>query len=123
EALRLVARGQDDLSPDGENGPAIEAVTKRMLDADRKVARAARRADRIAKIRAYQRQRDLDLAARTEALFPQELVLEHVAAFPHDRRRDHGLVLGVRLLGEQRARHVELAARPARIAAHRSDVI
>ena len=40
-----------------------------------------------------------------------------------ERRRNDGLILGVGLLREQRARHVELAARPARIGAERADVI
>ena len=47
---------------------------------------------------------------------------QRVGSFADDGRRDDGLVLGVRLFGEQRARQVELAARPACIGAERADV-
>jgi len=97
-------------------------VAERVLDPDAEIAGSALPAGRLAEICAGDRQANLDLIDRAEALFPEELVGQRVRSFADHGRGNDGLVLGVGLLGEQRARQVELAARPTCIRAERADV-
>ena len=63
-----------------------------------------------------------DLVPRPEPLLVDQLVLDRaLAAAGHGRRPDR-FVLGKRLLGEERARQVQVAARPRRIGAERADM-
>ena len=87
------------------------------------VACTALAALRAAEVGYLERQRNLELALRAEAVFPQKLVHEGILVAAVHRRGQHDLVLGIRLLREQRPGQIELAARPTVVRALGSYVI
>src|SRR5690606_38703583 len=122
EAVVLVTRGQDDLAGDAEDRADGEAVEQRELDAERDVALAAGPVAGVALAHA-ERHRELPLVARAEPLLVDELVHPRAGTLDGEDGREDELVFRVRLLGDLRARQVELAARPPVIAAERADVV
>ena len=64
----------------------------------------------------------LDLVPRAEPSFVDQLVPDRPLAATRERRRPHRFVLRERLLGEERARQVEVAARPGRLPAERAQM-
>ena len=60
------------------------------------------------------RRDELDLASRPDAVFVDQVVSDGLLAATRERRHPDGLVLGKRLFGEERARQIQVAARPAR---------
>ncbi len=119
QALVLVAGGQDHLAAEADDVAARQVAVDRVLVADGDVADAAGAAAARG-VDAGQRHGDLHHPHGAEALLVEELQLRRlvVGADGEDR-----LVLGERLLGEQRPRQVELAARPARVVAEGAHVI
>src|SRR5690606_7287447 len=116
EAVVLVTGGQDDLARGAEDRAAGEAVEQRALDAERDVSHAAGPVAGAAFAHA-ERHRDLPLVARAEPLLVDELVHPRARTLDGEDGREDELVFRVRLLGDLRARQVELAARPPVIAA------
>ena len=122
EAVRVVAGRQRDFGPDAQDRAALEIVMQHVLEGDREIARAGLPAGRVAEIRALYRQLT-SIWLSTPIRCPREFGLERVGAVGRDRGNHDGLVLGKRFLGEQRARDVEVAARPARMRAELAQVV
>ena len=66
---------------------------------------------------------DFVLAAGADAMFVDDLVGHGLGARRRDAGRQHGFVLRKRLLGEEGAREVQVAARPRRVLAERPEVL
>ena len=117
EALVLLAGRQDDLGRRGEDAAALEAVVERVLEGDGDIAKPATPAG-VALLHG-DRHLHLVLRSRADAALVEEFV--HERSRGHGRRQ-HGLVFGKRLLGDEGSRQVELAGRPGRVVAEPFDV-
>lgn len=111
---------QHHLGAQAEDRAAPQVVVNGVLVAERQVAQVEAAPGAAAAV--FDRHRDLDHPPRPEPLLVQELRLRAPAAVRVGEHGDDDLVLGERLLGEQRPRQVELAPGPGVVDAERPHV-
>ena len=121
EPCRLVAGWQRHLAARAHDEAARKAVVERVLERDVDVAHAT--APRTANV-LVKRERDVDLVlgAPPEAMLVEELRLDGHFRRARDRDGEDRLVFGKGLFGEERARKIQVAARPARLGAESAEV-